>query len=164
MDRLILLRHGEARPAARSGAGGGAGGDADLDRELTGAGRDAAAGAGRALAGAAERPDSVLVSPAARTRATWDEARPAWSPPPPERVDRALYDMPPGELLRRAEAEGAACVMLVGHNPGLQTLAFDLAGPDPRLANGFPPGTAAVLAREDDGWRLVSVHRPGDAA
>ena len=153
MDRLILLRHGEARPRAASGS--------DLDRELTDAGRAAAAATGHALAGAGETPDAVLVSPAVRTGQTWGEARAAWPSPPPERTLRTLYEAAPAELLRIAEDEGAACVLLVGHNPGLQTLASDLSGTDPRLAPGFPPGTAAVLAREGAGWRLVSVQRPG---
>lgn len=156
MDRLILLRHGEARPRAASGS--------DLDRELTDVGRAAAGEAGRALAAAGEAPDAVLVSPAVRTRQTWAEARAAWPSPPAERATRALYEMPPGELLRTAEAEDGACVLLVAHNPGLQALASDLSGGDARLAPGFPPGTAAVLAREGGGWRLVSVHRPGDGA
>ena len=156
MERLILLRHGEARAAAR--------GAPDLDRPLTDTGRAAAAEAGRVLAQADEAPDLVLVSPAVRTQETWREARAAWASPPPERTTRVLYEMPPAELLRAAEAEDARCVVLVAHNPGLAALASDLASGDPRLAAGFPPGTAAVLAREGAGWRLVSLHRPGEAA
>ena len=155
MDRLILLRHGEARPAPHGGG--------DLDRELTDSGRAAAAQAGRMLAAAGETPGLVLVSPAVRTRRTWEQARGAWASPPPDRTTRALYDLPPAELLRLAEAESAVCVMLVGHNPGLQALASDLAGPDARLAAGFPPGSAAVLERDGATWRLVLVHRPGEA-
>ncbi len=156
MNRLILLRHGEARPAS--------GGGPDIDRRLTDAGRAAAAEAGRVLAEAGETPDLALVSPAVRTQETWREARAAWSSPPPERTSRALYDVPPDELLRLAEAEDAACVLLVGHNPGLQALACDLAGADARPAAGFPPGSAAVLERDGAGWRLVSMHRPGPQA
>ncbi len=156
MNRLILLRHGEARPAER--------GEADMDRPLTDAGRAAAAQAGRVLAGAGEAPDVALVSPAVRTQQTWREVRAALPSAPAERTTRALYEMPPSELLRLAEGEGAACVLLVGHNPGLQALASDLAGADPRLAAGFPPGSAAVLERDGAAWRLVSVHRPGSAA
>lgn len=152
MDRLILLRHGEARPAAP--------GEADLDRELTDAGRAAAAEAGRVLATAGEAPGVVLVSPAVRTQQTWREARAAWASPPPDRAARALYDLPPAELLRLAEAAGAGSVLLVAHNPGLQALAVDLSGADPRLDAGFPPGAAAVLARDEGGWRLVFAHRP----
>ena len=156
MDRLILLRHGEAHPAAH-GAG-------DLDRPLTEAGRTAAAEAGRVLAAAGETPGVALVSPALRTQETWRAAREAWSRHPQERTARALYEMPPAELLRTAEEEGAASVLLDGHNPGLQALAAALAGSDERLAAGFPPGTAAVLAREGADWRLALLHRPGAGA
>ncbi len=153
MDRLILLRHGEARPAAR--------GEADLDRPLTDAGRAAAAEAGRVLAASGEAPGAALVSPAVRTLQTWRAAREAWPAAPPERATRALYEVPPAELLRLAEGTRVACVLLVGHNPGLQALAADLAGDDPRLAAGFPPGSVAVLVREARGWRLALLHRPG---
>ncbi len=67
MDRLILLRHGEAHGRSPTGA--------DMDRELTDRGRAAAGEAGRVLAAAALRPDRALVSPAVRTRQTWAAAR-----------------------------------------------------------------------------------------
>ena len=151
--RLILLRHGEAEPRAASGR--------DLDRALTPAGRAAAAQAGRALAQAGGLPDVALISPAVRTRQTWAEARAAWPQPPPEREARELYDQTPAQLLRLAEHAGEAAVMLVAHNPGLQTLAAELALDDGRLARGFPPGSAAVLDRVGEAWALSLFHTPG---
>ncbi len=157
LHRLILLRHGEAQPHAPSGR--------DLDRELTDAGRAAAAQAGRVLAQARITPEAVLVSPAVRTRQTWAEARAAWPAPPPGREAPGLYDEAPAQLFRLAEAAGEAAVLLVAHNPGLQALALDLAGDDPRLAAGFPPGTAVVLDRgEGDTWTAALFHTPGDGA
>ena len=152
MDRLILMRHGEARAAPAGGR--------DLDRALTDAGRLAAAAAGRALAGAGVRPDLVLVSPAVRTRQTWEAVAPAWPSPPASREMRALYDVPPAEMFHLAEDAGVAAVMLVAHNPGVQALAAELAMDDPRLARGFPPATLAVLERADDDWRLAFLHLP----
>lgn len=64
MQRLILMRHAEAERAAGSGR--------DRDRVLSARGRNDAAAMGRALAGRGMRPDLALVSPAARTRQTWD--------------------------------------------------------------------------------------------
>ena len=64
MQRLILMRHAEAEPAAGSGR--------DRDRVLSGRGRKDAAAMARALAGRGMRPDLALVSPAARTHQTWD--------------------------------------------------------------------------------------------
>ena len=159
LQRLILLRHGEAEPRAASGR--------DLDRELTDAGRAAAAQAGRVLAQAGAAPDLVLVSPATRARRTWAEARAAWPSPPPEREARGLYDQTPAQLLRLAQAAGETAVMLVAHNPGLEALAAELALADPRLARGFPPGSAAVLDQAPDagrgaggGWTLSLFHTP----
>lgn len=152
MDRLILLRHGEAQSHAESGR--------DLDRALTERGRRDAAAAGRALARARAEPELVLVSPAARTRETWRLAGAAWSPAPADREHRELYDVSPAELFELAKASGATSVMLVAHNPGLQALAEELALADPRLARGFPPATAAVLEREGEDWRLAFLHLP----
>jgi phosphohistidine phosphatase len=64
MQRLILMRHAEAEPAAGSGR--------DRDRVLSGRGRKDSAAMARALAGRGMRPDLALVSPAARTRQTWE--------------------------------------------------------------------------------------------
>lgn len=155
MRQLILLRHGEARPRAAS----------DLERELTDAGRAAAAEAGRVLQRAGVRPDVALVSPAVRTRQTWGEARAAWPDPPPEREERGLYDETPARLMKLAEAAGEDRVLLVAHNPGLQTLADALSLSDRRLRAGFPPASAAVLDRgEDDVWTLSLLHAPGAPA
>lgn len=156
VQRLILLRHGEAKPRAPS--------ERDLDRELTDAGRDAASQAGRVLARAGIAPDVVLVSPAVRTRQTWEAASAAWPQPPPSREAPGLYNETPAQLLRLAEAAGEAAVLLVAHNPGLQALAADLALDDPRLA-AFPPGTVAALDRGDDeAWTVAVFHVPGGAA
>ena len=158
LTRLILLRHGEAKPRAASGS--------DLDRELTDGGRAAAAQAGRVLAREGPAPDLALISPAVRTRQTWNAARAAWPTAPPDREERGLYDQTPAQLLRLAEATGEASVMLVAHNPGVQALAADLALADPRLGEGFPPASLAVLEREHGGgdWRLALFHTPGAAA
>ncbi len=153
MRTLILLRHGEAEARAASGR--------DRDRALTAAGRADAALSGRAMAASGFTPDAVLVSPAVRTRQTWEAARAAFADPPPETSCPVLYDAPPTALVQAADDERADTVLLVAHNPGLPALA-DLLTDDPRLGEGFPPAAFAVLRLDAPGapWRLVELHRP----
>jgi phosphohistidine phosphatase len=146
MHRLILFRHAktEARPAGRQ----------DIDRVLVERGRSEAALIGRVLAEADLTPDLVLVSPAARTRETWEYAKPAFPHAIVETRD-GLYEATPEEV----EAElgdtdhSAGTVMVVGHNPSLQELAINLlidggasASDVEKVSAGFPTATAAVFA------------------
>jgi len=63
MDRLILLRHGEAEAGSETGG--------DFGRRLTARGREASAAVASALADVGLIPDLALVSAAVRTRETW---------------------------------------------------------------------------------------------
>src|SRR4051812_36820858 len=71
MQRLILLRHGEAEAQSASGR--------DLDRALTAAGVAAVARTAKALAAAGAIPNIALISAAKRTRQTWAEAKAQFS-------------------------------------------------------------------------------------
>jgi phosphohistidine phosphatase len=146
MDRLILLRHAKAVSEAPSGD--------DFDRPLAKRGlREAAEMAGR-LAELGLRADLALVSPALRTRQTWDAVQEAM-PEGEARFDRALYNADADDLRRIAEADGEdyGTVLVVGHNPGLQELAVALlvraGGPASYIAQAqraFPPAAVAVFA------------------
>ena len=152
MQRLILFRHGAAQARALS--------ERDVDRALSPAGRAAAAATAAALHAAGVTPDLVLVSPALRTRQTWEAARAVW----PEAVVREvpeLYNAAAETLLGAAQLAGASCVMIVGHNPGVADLAGALVD-DPRVRAGFPPASAAVLDAGGGGWSLA-FWRAGDA-
>lgn len=145
MQRLILMRHAEAEPAAASGR--------DRDRSLSERGREDAAHVGRALARRGFRPDHALVSPAARTRQTWDLARDAFGDVE-ARFDDGLYDA--GSPTLRAFVEEmedvAGCLIVVAHNPGVHRLALDYlveAAASPSVLerlSGFAPSSAAVFA------------------
>jgi phosphohistidine phosphatase len=145
MQRLILMRHAEAERAAGSGR--------DRDRLLSARGRQDAAAMGRALAARGFRPDLALVSPAARTRQTWDLLHDAFGDVQ-LRDDEPLYNGGAGtlrQLIERVEDE-AGCLMVVAHNPGVHLLAVEYlvesaASPAvlDRMTGGFPPGAAAVF-------------------
>lgn len=126
--------------------------------------------------GAAPRPDLILCSSAVRTRQTLAGLIPAgriWGNPPPVRVEDGLYMAPSDTLIDRLRAlpsdagrdavPDPGTVMLIGHNPGLETLALALAdSPDDdpvvRLAGKYPTGALARLDLAIDDWRDL---RPG---
>jgi len=148
MQRLILLRHGEAEAQSASGR--------DLDRALTAAGVTAAARTAQALTAANAVPDIALVSTAKRTRETWSEAK-AQFPLSTDVFKPEIYNTNPEGLLALARECPADTVMIVGHNPSLQGLALDLlarqgapASLVARVEARFPPATAAVFSFHDD--------------
>lgn len=145
MDRLILLRHAKAETDAASGD--------DFDRPLAPRGRREAKAVGAQLAALGFRVDVALVSPALRTRETWEIAAEELAGAE-ARFDPALYNADARTIARLAEKAGAGrgTVLVVGHNPGLQELAVSLmregAAPASFLARAmrdFPPAAVAVF-------------------
>lgn len=138
---LVLLRHADAEPKeARS----------DVHRRLTAQGRTEAGLVGHALAVAGIRPDLMLSSPATRALETAVLA-----------AEPLAYDLQrieteegayPGDAPRlleivRSHAKGKACIVLVGHNPGLRELGMALDSLQESWS--LPKGHAAVF--ESDG-------------
>lgn len=145
MDRLILMRHGQAeRQAATSG---------DFERGLTERGRDDAALMGRLLTSHGVSPELILASSARRTRET-SAAVTAAFPSARAEFRRDLYHAEPEEVVAALEEVGDAVgtVMIVGHNPGLHELALRLAiqgGAEPvsfnKIRGRFPTATTVVF-------------------
>jgi phosphohistidine phosphatase len=159
MRRLMLLRHAKTENDAPSGR--------DEDRRLDERGRLDAAEIGRWMAGHPPYPDSVLVSPAARSVQTWDIAWQAMkdtAPPPKLQLLPELYGADPSALLQAihdAAAQDPQRLMLVGHNPGMHETAFMLAGHGDAagraaLADNLPTSGLAVIDFEIADWRDVS--------
>ena len=137
MRTLILLRHAHAEPAAP--------GQADADRALSAEGLAEADAAGRWLAEHALVPDRVLCSPAARTRETLAVLGDLGVVE--VREEPSIYEASPGTLAALADAHAdAACLLIVGHNPGLEQLAALLYSGQSGDHRGMPPGAVAVLA------------------
>jgi phosphohistidine phosphatase len=145
MDRLILFRHAKAEGDSPSGD--------DFDRPLAPRGRREARAMGEQLCALGYRPDLALVSPALRTRETWEIAEESLTGAE-VRFEPSLYNAECGAIRRLAETagEGRGTVVVVGHNPGLQELAVRLlaegAAPAAFLARAqrhFPPAAAAVF-------------------
>lgn len=151
MDRLILVRHGDAERDSATGD--------DFDRCLSSRGREEAARMGETLAELGMAPDLALVSGAARTRESWAAMAEAF-PDAQVRFEDPLY-LAEAEVIRRlAEAAGksARAILVLGHNPGLQELAVRLmleggtsGGPVSRAQSGFPTGGAAAFLFDSAG-------------
>lgn len=151
MQRLILMRHAEAERS--SGSGG------DRERALSAAGRKDALNMGQALAARGFRPELALVSPAVRTRQTWDLVHEALGDVE-IRDPELLYNGSADALRRMIDAveDEAGCLLIVAHNPGVHLLAVDYliesaASPAllERMSGGFPPGAAAVFTLDAAG-------------
>jgi phosphohistidine phosphatase len=155
MDRLILLRHAKAEGEAASGD--------DFDRRLAPRGRREAKAIGDKLAALGVRLDLALVSPALRTRETWDIVEEALGGAE-VRFEAGLYNAEASAIRRLAEAagEGRGTVLVVAHNPGLQELALQLMleGVAPaaflaRVQRAFPPAAVAIFDIDDLGRAIA---------
>jgi phosphohistidine phosphatase len=106
-------------------------------------------------------PDLVLCSSARRAVDTWHGISDALTPDTPVLVEDGLYGAGAGALLSRIAAVEAdvRCLLLIGHNPGLEDLAVRLAGtgkPSLRdeLAHKFPTAALALLTFADEWGEL----------
>ncbi len=162
--RLLLLRHARAVTAQEEESDA-----SDRSRALSPGGRRDAAALGEQLRQRALAPEQALVSPALRTRETFDLLCPFAPASPRSTFPDALYLAAPRTLLamlrERDEARGS--LLLVGHNPGLHELALILTGGHELLRAGFPTCTLALFGFEGSwaglaprGARLLEVLRP----
>jgi phosphohistidine phosphatase len=95
----------------------------DADRPLTNNGEDRFRAAARGLGRMVPEVDVILSSPFARAWRTAEllQAEIGW--PAPRRCDELSADRPAAAALAPIRKEGARCVALVGHEPGLSELA-----------------------------------------
>lgn len=163
MSYLLLLRH------AKSDWG-----DPELtdhDRPLAPRGERAAQRMRAHLLAGDLRPDLVLCSSSLRTRQTLDRLAPAFADAE-ILIENELYGAGRDELIERLRAvpDGFGTVAVIGHNPGIQDLALDLAGSGDDLARveeKYPAGALAVLELgspwsdlASGGARLVAFVKP----
>jgi phosphohistidine phosphatase len=169
MKTLVLMRHAKS-----------AWENADLpdsERPLSPRGQKAAPLMGQKLKKAGYLPDVVLCSTAKRARETLDLM--ADSLPKKTRIEhvKALYMAVPREMLNLVAKvpDNAETVMLVGHNPGMGSLAGWLAGEGDsemlaKIRRKFPTAGIAVVTFDvarwsevaGEGGTLVAFLRPRD--
>jgi phosphohistidine phosphatase len=164
VKRLLLLRHAKAEPAEP--------GIHDHERALMARGRTDAPKLGRYIADKGFTPDVILTSTAYRTVETADLTAAEFSGTPQVDYLETLYLAAPEAILSivRSAADATHCLMIVGHNPGLEQVATALAR-EPlrrkerdrfdRIEEKFPTAALAVLDFEVDRWRDIA---PGQGA
>jgi phosphohistidine phosphatase len=150
----------------------------DFDRPLNARGRKGAAVMGRHVRDHGARWDRIISSPAIRCAETIEIACEAAGRPVAVNWDRRIYlasSATLADLLRETEGDPKS-VMMVGHNPGLEDLIFDLVPDDGSsplrdvVEVKFPTASFAVLELDIDKWsdlkdncgRLVHLTRPRD--
>jgi len=167
--RLILLRHAKsAWPDVP-----------DHERPLAPRGQRDAPDAGRWLRKSGLIPDLVLCSTARRARETWALAEDKLRAQPEVVFEQRVYGASAAELLdlARETASRVGTLMIVGHDPAMQSLTLELADPElgedtqalSRVRDKFPTAAIAVMAFTV-GWpqlgpgeaRLANFAVPGD--
>jgi phosphohistidine phosphatase len=157
---LLVLRHAKAQHDAPAG---------DWPRNLTDRGRRDARTMGEFIRDNPGRPDAIVSSDANRARQTAEIAAEAIGFDATLTLDHAIYDAGLTDLIEvvRSLPADAATVLLVGHNPGLESLAAALAGVDADTLR-LPTAGLAHLEFAADRWteigpgsgRLVALHTP----
>jgi phosphohistidine phosphatase len=159
MRRLLLLRHAKTERESPSGQ--------DRDRRLDSRGREDAPVIGRYLSDENLVPDLALVSPATRTRETFDLLAASLEPPPAMEIVPGLYGADASELLQiirtagQADGRPAKSMLVVAHNPGLHELSLTLIGKAKAhdraaLEDNLPTSGLAVFRFETDAWDALS--------
>ena len=154
MRTLLLLRHAKSSWADPQLE--------DFERPLNSRGLEAASALAAHFVVTNLQPDLVLCSAALRTRATLAGLLPAFAHDFQISVENRLYLASAPKLLERLHEieDDAACVLLIGHNPGLERLARLLAGsgsPEKieAMHSKFPTGALAVFEFDLSSWRDI---------
>jgi phosphohistidine phosphatase len=151
MKTLTLLRHAKSGwddPVSR-----------DFDRLLNPRGRRAARTVAKEMRRLGLGFDRVLASPARRVIETIGEVAQVFGPIEPV-YEQSVYLAAPQALLDlvRDVDDGVGRLLLVGHNPGLESLALLLTGPGAlrdSAAEKYPTATLAEIALPVERWADV---------
>jgi phosphohistidine phosphatase len=152
MKTLTLLRHAKSSWDDRIAR--------DFDRPLNARGRRAAKTIGREMRALGLRFDQVLASPAVRVVETISEVEGGYGAALGTRFDQRIYLASTDVLLELVQGaeESAASLLLVGHNPGLESIAMLLSGAGALrddLAVKYPTGTLAEISLPVSSWSEV---------
>ncbi|MEZ5710215.1 MAG: histidine phosphatase family protein [Blastomonas sp.] len=170
MKSLTLLRHAKSDWSDAS--------QRDFDRPINERGQRGAKLIGSYLKREAMAFDAVVASPAVRVVETIDLLEQGYGTSLKPDWDRRIYLASSVTLIDLLSGldDAADRVLMVGHNPGLEDLIFDLVPDDgtsplrDEVEIKFPTAALAVLELDIDSWkdidnrcaRLVSLMRPRD--
>lgn len=170
MKKLGIWRHAKSDWNDRSAR--------DFDRPLNKRGRKGAAIMGRHIASQPTYWERIIASPAVRVAQTIELGAQAAKINPQVRWDRRIYLASSATLidLLREQDGDPGTILMVGHNPGLEDLIFDLVPDDGSsplrdiVEEKYPTAAFAQLEIDIDSWgdleegmaRLVQLTRPRD--
>ncbi|RTL50815.1 MAG: histidine phosphatase family protein [Bradyrhizobiaceae bacterium] len=154
MRRLILLRHAKTERDSASGK--------DRDRCLDERGESDAVQIGAWLAANGYLPDVALVSTATRARQTWDRISP-YMPHCRVKFLDDLYLPEASQLFKIVQAAKGdpETLLVVGHNPGMHELAWNLTGKSNAadrhaLGENLPTAAAVVIDFAVPAWSEIA--------
>ena len=141
--QIILLRHAYAEPPVED--------QTDESRPLTDTGISEAIAAAAWLKAHGAEPDVILCSPATRTQETAARVLHGLGGDLTTMIEPRIYEATPADLIQVLEDyPDADCILLVGHNPGLETLVALLTDGTSDQGRGMPPGAIAWLHLDGD--------------
>ena len=152
--RLLLMRHGKSDRYARV--------DRDFDRPLTQRGRTDVGKIADWMCQYGFIPDRIVSSPAVRTRDTamlvieelkLESDLLVW--------DKQIYEARLDTLRTVIDRNSPTCrcLLLIGHNPGLDSLTYYLASADPDRTESGKLMTTSALAVFDYGKSVINIDR-----
>jgi phosphohistidine phosphatase len=136
---LILIRHAKSDWEDP--------GLADHDRPLNTRGLRSAPRIGAWLAERGILPEAVLCSTARRTRETWAGIATQLPGAPEPVYSHGLYHAAPVDMLNAIRDSDAAILAVIGHNPGIGSLAWSLCQEPPEHPRFglYPTGATLIL-------------------
>ncbi|MBC6438125.1 MAG: histidine phosphatase family protein [Rhodobacteraceae bacterium] len=127
---------------------------ADHDRPLNARGRRAAPRIGAWLSLQGLTPGAVLCSSARRTQQTWAGIASRLPNAPAPELSRSLYHAEPAQMMQAIRRASASPLILVGHNPGIGSLARLLCKHPPAHSkfDFYPTGATLILRFDAANW------------
>jgi phosphohistidine phosphatase len=132
----------------------------DHDRPLNHRGREAAPRMAQVLVESDLVPSRILVSSSARTRETVERMLPILGAVQVEVIPKLYHAMPLTILqVINDHGQGADPLLIVGHNPGMETTVSNISG----NIVPFPTGSIAhAVLKPNESSEVMAVWRPGE--
>ena len=146
---LILIRHAKSDWVDP--------GLPDHDRPLNARGHAAAPRIGAYLAAKNLVPRAVLCSTARRTQETWEGIANQMRDAPDPVLTRAIYEAMPVDILNAIGTAEGSPLAVIGHNPGIGSLAWSLSETPPTHEKFglYPTGATTILSFDATHWAEI---------